>query len=84
MSAFPVVDAYGHEGVRLYPVHGSYWLNLDTNLAVEVPQIQFIDDEVVEQFQFLDKFIVGPVYATTVVVAPWDAVHSQVVQRTNC
>ena len=44
-------------------------------VVVEVPQIQFIDDEVVEQFQFMDKFIVGPVWATTVVVARWSAVH---------
>ena len=29
-------------------------------VAVEVPQIQFIDAVVLEQFQFLDKFLVGP------------------------
>ena len=29
-------------------------------LAVEVPQIQFFDDQVVEQFQFFDNFFFGP------------------------
>ena len=29
-------------------------------VAVEVPQIQFIDAVVLDQFQFLDKFMVGP------------------------
>ena len=29
-------------------------------VAVEVPQNQFLDAVVLEQFQFLDKFMVGP------------------------
>ena len=48
----------GHEPLPVAPA--------SVAVAVEVPQIQVIDGEVVEQFQFLDKFIVGPVYATTV------------------
>ena len=44
-------------------------------VAVEVPQIQIIDAVVFEQFQFLDKFMVGRCCATTAVVARWSAVH---------
>ena len=57
----------GHEPLPVAPAMGA--------VVVEVPQIQFFDDEVVVHVQFLDKFIVGPVYATTVVVARWGAVH---------
>ena len=63
------VDAHGHAWVRLDTVDGSYWRNLDLQhsqwhppwerVAVEAPQIQFIDALVFEQFQFLDKFMVG-------------------------
>ena len=44
-------------------------------VAVEVPQIQFIDAVVSEQFQFLDKFLVGPLLCNDSSVARWGAVH---------
>ena len=37
-------------------------------VAVEVPQIQFID-AVLEQFQFLYKFLVGPLFCNDSFVA---------------
>ena len=46
--------------------------------AVKVPQIQFFDDKVAGQFQFLDKVMVGPLLRN---VARWGAVHRQVVLR---
>ena len=43
----------------------SFWHMLTTDRsgaqAVKVPQIQFFDDKVAGQFQFLDKVMVGPV-----------------------
>ena len=44
-------------------------------VAVEVLQFQFIDAVVFEQFQFLDKFMVGPLLCIDAVVARWGAVH---------
>ena len=44
-------------------------------VAVEVPQIQFIDALFFEQFQFLDKFMVGPLLCNDSSVARWGAVH---------
>ena len=66
-DAWLVLAEPGHEPLPMAPAMGA--------VVLEVPQLQLIDDEVVEHFQFLDKFIVGPVYATTVVVARLGAVH---------
>ena len=54
--AWLVLAQPGHAALPAAPAMGAF--------AVEVSQIQFIDDEVVEQFQFLDKFMVGPLLCT--------------------
>ena len=51
-GAWLVLEEPGHAALPVASALGG--------VAVEVPQIQFIDAVIFEQFQFLDKFMVGP------------------------